>query len=306
MSRAGTPLASLLGPWNMLLMSAYCLPRTLLKLLREGKYAVLLSPGRLQDAWFNDFWGGMAGPNIRRDAGIRVVPLLEGRASAGDVVDRQVVPGLAGTVVEVGAGAGLWVDVYPEVACVRASGEGEGEGEARRRNVGGSRAAVDGVITRVYGIEPNRDQHPALRRAIAAAGLEDVYRIVPVGVEDLDDATKWEGRVEKGSVDCIVSILCLCSIPEPEKNVRELYQYLKKGGRWYVYEHVRCEHSWYMRAYQGFLNLFWPHMIGGCQLNRRTEKTLREAGPWGKINVGQPSVEQWHQVIPHVMGVFEK
>ncbi|KAG4218079.1 hypothetical protein PC116_g33441, partial [Phytophthora cactorum] len=181
---------------------------------------------------------------------------------------------------------------------------GEG-GDVRRRNVEGS-AAVDGVITRVYGVEPNRDQHPALRRAIAKAGLEDVYRIVPVGIEDLDDATKWDGRVEKGSVDCIVSILCLCSIPDPEKNIGELYQYLKKGGRWYVYEHVRCEHSWYMRAYQGLLNLFWPHMIGGCQLNRQTEKTLREAGPWEKIDVGQPPIEPWYQVVPHILGVFTK
>ncbi|KAK6950784.1 hypothetical protein Daesc_007309 [Daldinia eschscholtzii] len=295
-------LLGLLGPWNMLLMSASCLPKTILALLRQGKYAVLLSPARLQDAWFNDFWGGMAGPNIRRDAAVRVIPLLQGRASKGDVVDEQVGPALAGTVIEVGAGSGLWVDMYREVASVRAEGEG---GDVRRRNVEGS-AAVDGVITRVYGVEPNRDQHPALRRAIAKAGLEDVYRIVPVGIEDLDDATKWDGRVEKGSVDCIVSILCLCSIPDPEKNIGELYQYLKKGGRWYVYEHVRCEHSWYMRAYQSLLNLFWPHMIGGCQLNRQTEKTLREAGPWEKIDVGQPPIEPWYQVVPHILGVFTK
>lgn len=37
--------------------------------------------------------------------------------------------------------------------------------------------------------------------------------------------------IGKESVDCIVSILCLCSIPEPEKNITKLYELLKKGGR---------------------------------------------------------------------------
>ncbi|KAI0099476.1 S-adenosyl-L-methionine-dependent methyltransferase [Daldinia grandis] len=290
-----------LFPWNFLLVSALCLPKTILRLLRERKFAELLSPSRLQEAWFSDLWGGIAGPNIRREAAVRVIPLLQGRATKGAVLHEQVAPGLAGTVVEVGAGSGLWVDMYRDIAEVRA----ELDGLARRRNAGSS-AAVDGPITRVYGIEPNVNQHAALRRAIAKAGLEDVYQIVPVGIEDLDDATKWDGLVEKGSVDCIVSILCLCSIPDPEKNIRELYQYLKKGGRWYIYEHVRCENSWYMKAYQRFLNLFWPHFIGGCLLCRQTEKTLREAGPWEKIDVAQPVTEPWYQVVPHRLGVFTK
>ncbi|KAF3058683.1 Methyltransferase-like protein 7A [Daldinia childiae] len=308
----------LLFPWNFLLVSATCLPKTILRLLRERKFAELLSPSRLKEAWFSDLWGGIAGPNIRRDAAVRIIPLLQGRATKGAVVDEQVSPGLAGTVIEVGAGSGLWVDMYSEIAEVRAGSglwvdmyseiaevRAEPDGAARRRKVGSS-AAVDGPITRVYGIEPNVNQHPALRRAIAKAGLEDVYRIVPVGIEDLDDATKWDGVVEKGSVDCIVSILCLCSIPDPEKNIRELYQYLKKGGRWYIYEHVRCNNSWYMKAYQRLLNVFWPHFIGGCLLCRQTEKTLREAGSWEKIDVAQPVTEPWYQVVPHRLGVFTK
>ena len=80
--------------------------------------------------------------------------------------------------------------------------------------------------------------------------MEDIYQIAPVGIEDLDNPKKWDGHIEKGSVDCIVSILCLCSIPEPQKNMKELHSYLKEGGRWYVYEHVKCDHSLFMRAYQ--------------------------------------------------------
>lgn len=234
-------------------ISVSCLPGTVLSLIQERRFGVLLSPSAFSDAWFSRFWGRFAGPGIRANAGEIVIPLLQGRASGGRVLDEQVAPGIEGTVIEVGAGSGLWVDMYKSVAevCADPDAEIESEGAVKRRNVGsGGSGGKKGVITRIYGVEPNADQHPSLRKAISAAGLEGVYQIVPVGIEDLDDPTKWDGRVEKGSVDCIVTILCLCSIPEPEKNIQELYKYLKKGGRWYLYEHVRCEHSWYMRLYQ--------------------------------------------------------
>ncbi|KAI4861730.1 S-adenosyl-L-methionine-dependent methyltransferase [Hypoxylon rubiginosum] len=310
LARTADAIAGLLSPWLFLGVSASCLPRTVLNLLRERRFAVLLSPRALRDAWFGEFWGRIAGPNIRLNAAERVVPLLEGRTAAGRVLLEDEVsacPPVAGVVLEVGAGSGLWVDVFPSFVAegFGAVSSPEAGTDVRRRGAQRSSSGSKG-ITRVYGVEPNRDQHPSLRKAIARAGLEDVYRIVPVGIEELDDSSKWDGRVEKGSVDCIVSILCLCSIPDPEKNIRELYRYLKKGGRWYVYEHVRCEYSWYMRLYQRLLNVFWPHFIGGCLLCRQTEKTLREAGPWEKIDVGQPPIEPWYQAVPHILGVFTK
>lgn len=243
LARTSEALWGLLDPWAFMYLSASCLPKTILAQLRARGFGVLLSPARLRDAWFSEFWGRRVSPKVRQMAGERVVPLLQGRTRAGRILDAPAGPGVGGTVLEVGAGSGLWVDVFPEVAAIQTP-EPEADGAVRKRKT------AAGAITRIYGVEPNRDQHAHLRQAIARAGLEDVYQIVPVGIEDLDDAQKWDGRVEKGSVDCIVSVLCLCSIPEPEKNVRELYRYLKKGGRWYVYEHVRSEYSWYMRAYQ--------------------------------------------------------
>ncbi|KAI1389631.1 S-adenosyl-L-methionine-dependent methyltransferase [Hypoxylon trugodes] len=305
LSRTIEATQALLFPWVFLALSASCLPGTILRLIREGRFATLFYPRALRDAWFTDFWGRIAGPGIRRDAAVRVIPLLQGRVDGGRVVERQVSRGIGGTVIEVGVGSGMWVDVYREVADISS----EGESEVRRRNVGkggDDGNASKGVITRVYGVEPNEGHHAALQKNIAKAGLEDVYRIVPVGIEDLDNPEKWDGKVEKGSVDCIVSILCLCSIPDPEKNIRELYSYLKKGGRWYAYEHVRVEYSWYMKAYQRYLNLFWPHFIGGCTLCRQTEKTIREAGSWEDINIGQPPDEFWYKTVPHRLGIFTK
>lgn len=56
-------------------------------------------------------------------------------------------------------------------------------------------------VTKIYGVEPNRDHLAGLRRKIVDAGLEEVYEVVPVGVEDLGD--RW---VKRGSVDCVVTV----------------------------------------------------------------------------------------------------
>lgn len=94
-------------------------------------------------------------------------------------------------------------------------------------------------ITKIYGVEPNPGMHRKLRENAVKAGLGNVYEIVGCGAEDL--ASK--GGISKGSIDTIITVQCLCSIPTPEKIIKDLYPYLKPGGRWLVYEHVRTKHQ---------------------------------------------------------------
>ncbi|KAI1737011.1 S-adenosyl-L-methionine-dependent methyltransferase [Xylaria scruposa] len=301
LSRTKEAFWGLLDPWMFLQLSASFIPQTTRHVFSTHPFSsglsILFSPSRFRDLWFGHFWA-FAGPQVREGAGPRVLPLLDGRTSRGVVTDSPTGPGVGGVVIEVGAGSGLWVEVFSDRYL--APWDASGGGTARTK------------ITRVYGVEPNPAQHPALRRAVEDAGLQDVYEIVPVGIEDLSSSSgegkmkKWDGNIEPGSVDCIVSILCLCSIPDPERHIGELYSLLRPGGRWYVYEHVRVEYSWYMRLYQRFLNLVWPHFIGGCEMCRDTEKTLREAGPWAKIDLGQPPAEMWYHCLPHILGVLTK
>jgi len=56
-------------------------------------------------------------------------------------------------------------------------------------------------VSKVYGVEPNKDHHEGLRRKIKEAGLSDIYEIVPVGVEEMGE--KW---VTRGEVDCVVTV----------------------------------------------------------------------------------------------------
>ncbi|TRX92052.1 hypothetical protein FHL15_007149 [Xylaria flabelliformis] len=313
----------LLDPWLFLQLSASFIPQTTRHIFSTHPFSsglsILFSPSRFRDLWFGHFWA-FAGPQVREGAGPRVLPLLDGRTSRGVVTDSPTGPGVGGVVLEVGAGSGLWVEVFSDRYLAPSRDDASGGG-------GGGGGTARTKITRVYGVEPNPAQHPALRRAVEDAGLQDVYEIVPVGIEDLSSSSaaaaedkttkkkKWDGNIEPESVDCIVSVLCLCSIPDPERHIRELYSLLRPGGRWYVYEHVLVEYSCVdissailltsTRAI-GFLNLVWPHFIGGCEMCRQTEKTLREAGPWAKIDLGQPPAEMWYHCLPHILGVLTK
>lgn len=94
-------------------------------------------------------------------------------------------------------------------------------------------------LTTVYGIEPNVALHPELRARIAKAGLENIYTIVPCGIEDRAELKKY--GIESGSIDTVLSIKVLCSVPEPERMTRDLYRLLKPGGQLILSEHVRSK-----------------------------------------------------------------
>ncbi|KAK3327114.1 S-adenosyl-L-methionine-dependent methyltransferase [Cercophora scortea] len=298
LSRTKEALASLLFPWRFMLISLTFLPSTLLTLLRTRDFHSLFSWPLLQAAWFGRFWS-WAGPQVRLSAEELVVPLLEGRVVAGKVLpstnlSSARVPGVGGTVLEIGPGSGNWVSIFSDRYLSPSSTSTES----------GTTPGTRAKVTRVYGVEPNPAQHPQLRAKIAEAGLGDVYEIVPVGIEDLASS----GRVAPESVDCIVSVLCLCSIPEPRKNIAELYGYLKPGGRWFVYEHVKrpLDEGWVMSLYQGFVNLLWPHLIGGCDLRRDTAQWLKKAGPWSEVDLVHPENTPWYHTVPHTIGILTK
>lgn len=92
-------------------------------------------------------------------------------------------------------------------------------------------------ISKIYGIEPNKNLHAALQKSIKKAGLDDIYVIVPHGAEDTEQLHKY-GIVPK-SIDTILSVQVFCSVPDPQGTMRHLYPYLKHGGKLIVYEHVK-------------------------------------------------------------------
>ncbi|KAL2146202.1 hypothetical protein VTI28DRAFT_4781 [Corynascus sepedonium] len=295
-------LASLVDPFLFMGLAVSFLPPTILASLRARDWATLLSPSRLRSAWFGRFWAHV-GPTVRQNAEKNVVPLLQGRVTNGVIVlpspeeqQQQASrppptphPPVSGTVLEVGPGSGMWVSLYTPQYLPTTGHENK--------------------IRKIYGVEPNTSVHPLLRAQVAAAGLDGdgsdtTYEVVPLGIEDL----AVSGRVEPGTVDCVVTVMCLCSIPDPQRNIAQLYNFLRPGGRWYVYEHVRCFgwQGWGMRLYQAFLGIFWPQFIGGCEMCRDTGKWLKEAAPWSEVDLCQLDGEPWYFTMPHVIGVLTK
>lgn len=204
---------ALLQPWIFMSISVYYLLTTILKLLVTLDFRTLFSRRALNDAWFGAFWVFM-GPQARQGAIAWVEALLHGRIKDGRITTKPSMPPIHGVILEIGAGSGMWTSVLADVA-----------------------HAPGGAIRKIYGVEPNPISAAALKKRAADVGLGATYEVIPAGIEDLQK----EASIEPGSIDCIMTVHCLCSIPEPEKNIRLLYNYLKEGGRWYVYEHVRCE-----------------------------------------------------------------
>jgi ubiquinone/menaquinone biosynthesis C-methylase UbiE len=82
---------------------------------------------------------------------------------------------------------------------------------------------------------------------------------------------------ENDTFDSIVFTLVFCSVIDQLKGLSEIKRVLKKEGNIYFIEHVEPEKKVLKYLFNKF-NSHWSHMTGGCNLNRNTEFTLREAG----------------------------
>ncbi|KAK2875149.1 hypothetical protein FQN49_001733 [Arthroderma sp. PD_2] len=155
----------------------------------------------------------------------------------------------------------------------------------------------------MYGAEPCLGLHKDLHAKVESCGLSSKYQILHCGAQTesllpalkkagvLDDATN-EGR---GLFDTIVCVRVLCSVPAPEKTVKGLYDLLKPGGKMLVCEHVvnpwtTAKGSTIARLVQAIYGLSgWRFFMGGCNLDRDTEHTLRAVanvdGGWESIDL---------------------
>ncbi|KHN96600.1 phospholipid methyltransferase [Metarhizium album ARSEF 1941] len=295
----------LVEPWLIIASSISHIPSTISGLVSSGDYGKLLSPSAFGRELFGNLWVTL-GPETKANAEPVIVPLLEGKVSGAKVHDHVVSTPVHGTVLEVGAGSGMWADVLARVRENASFGTGEMGGLRSRRAESGTGAGRGG-ITKIYGIEPNPISAAALRKRVREVGLGDVYEVVPVGVEDVTSSTAWEGTIEPGSVDCIVGIRCMCSIPDPRENIERLYKLLKPGGTWYVFEHVKTTRGFpIMPLYQRFVNCVWMFFMGPCRICRPTDQTLRDVGTWSKFDLATSPDEPPYAVMPHVIGVLTK
>ena len=194
----------------------------------------------------------------------RIFDLLSGSMEKEVGVHRdELLAGLSGRVLEVGAGNGMNFGHYPA------------------------------TVTEVVALEPE----PYLRERADAAAR---HAPVPVTVRD-GVAHPLPARDDE--FDAAVVSLVLCSVQDPDHAVAELRRVVKPGGELRFLEHVRSSRPRKARLEEALdRSGVWPLMAGGCHCARDTIATLQRNGfaidRLRRMDVG-PSMLHTN---PHVLG----
>lgn len=147
---------------------------------------------------------------------------------------------LSGTVVELGAGTGANLALYPP--------------------------SVERLVL--------TDPVPAMLRRLRARLAE-----VDPGIEvEVHRAAAASLPLADGEADAVVSTLVLCTVPDPDAVLVEVRRVLRPGGRLAFVEHVAADDRPERLRWQQRLDPLWPHVAGGCHLTRRTEAAIEGAG----------------------------
>ncbi|MFI7342717.1 class I SAM-dependent methyltransferase [Streptomyces sp. NPDC050085] len=153
-------------------------------------------------------------------------------------VRSELLGGLSGRVIEVGAGNGLNFRYYPH------------------------------TVSEVVAIEPER----LLRQlAVEAAQRAEVpVDVVPGSAEALP--VKSEGY------DAAVLSIVLCSVRDVSRALAEVRRVVRPGGEVRFFEHVRAPKRGMRGVQSALDRMVWPRLFGGCHVGRDALGALREAG----------------------------
>jgi len=121
-------------------------------------------------------------------------------------------------------------------------------------------------VKRVYGVDPSA----ALQRIARK-------RTGRIDVEFLLQSAENPVPLLSGSIDTVVLTWALCSIPDPQKALREMKRALRPDGQLIFVEHGRAPDSG-VAAWQDRLTPIWKRIGGGCHLNRKIDKIIKDAG----------------------------
>jgi ubiquinone/menaquinone biosynthesis C-methylase UbiE len=177
---------------------------------------------------------------------------------------RELLSGLSGRVIEVGAGNGLNFAWYPA------------------------------EVSQVVAVEPE----PYLR-GLARANAERA----PVPVEVVEGIAE-RLPAEDQAFDAAVASLMLCSLRDPAVALAEMMRVLRPGGRLYFLEHVRADTPGLRLTQRVLDATVWPRLNGGCHMTRDTAAEIENAGfaierirrlRWPETRVPLPAA-------PHILG----
>ena len=120
---------------------------------------------------------------------------------------------------------------------------------------------------------------------------------------------------DAGVFDTIVCVRVLCGVSDPVDTIAGLFRLLKRGGELLICEHVvnpgsgKKKGSTFARAMQGLYMLMgWKFIMGGCEMDRNTERNVFEAGKKAGSGWSASDVDYFFtwSALPYACGKFVK
>lgn len=149
----------------------------------------------------------------------------------------RVSAALRGEVLEIGFGSGLNVPHYPA------------------------------AVTRVRAVDPATAGRRLAAKRVAASAVPVEY--IGLSGQNLP--------LEAASVDHVLMTWTLCTIPDDERALSEVYRVLRPGGSFHFVEHGRSPDARVAR-WQDRLTPWQRRLAGGCHLNRPIDLLVADSG----------------------------
>jgi len=168
-------------------------------------------------------------------------------------------------------------------------------------------------VSRYIALEPNVLMHKRIRAKANEAGFHESDGTLIILSSGAEDTQSILSSISQDPVDIILSVLTLCTVPDPQRTISTLVRdVLKPGGQLLYYEHVlssRPDVAWWQR----FWAPIWSCVFDGCRMDRPSNIWIRDLNidggdddVWKEWKAWRKPGEDEENLFCHSVGRFVK